>query len=471
MRQVPVSRALILFGLLGEILVLQKQVRKLIVDGCRISLRREGLEVGAVPLACLAIIRELLVRFVCVLILGVIMRREVFQVRLQVGKYFRRLFRFEMSPVFGLQAVLGSELPLRLQYELGEPALGESIHDAHAEPRRGAVERIKRYESFVRLRRIVVAQLAEIVLAKTGVNAFLIGAIPELGEVLLHGLRPAEVAEAQADHSERIRDTAIVVLIMPLIEVVTDRYLVVEQGNILLQSVLVEVLLVERPSELIESELVKLGGGAQADDARIGALGVAVASAREEVLAPPELHFVEVRGMRIRADQALHCLDGLFGAAELVVRPRHLIEDLVAVLVTGVLGEQPIVESDRLEWTVGICARAHRVRWRGASVTVRQDSGLRCRAPLEILIGFQQTRAGSHRGRIRAAGPRRREYPGGLRSGHSPRLGVARAYPELLFELQVRETPHCLRSHRGLRCILEEAPVMDRKSTRLNSSH
>src|SRR4029077_537196 len=96
-----------------------------------------------------------------------------------------------------------------------------------------------------------------------------IRAIPKLGKVLRHGLRPAEVAEAQADHSERIRDTAIVVLIMSLIEVVTDRYLVVEQGNILLQSLLVEFLLVERPSELVESELVELGGMAQFDDARI----------------------------------------------------------------------------------------------------------------------------------------------------------------------------------------------------------
>src|SRR5215471_19888350 len=299
MQRVSVSRALILFGRLAEILVFQEQLRKLIVDGRRIGFRREGVEVGAVPLACLSIIRELLVRFVRVLILGVIMRREVLQICLQVGHHFRRLFRFEMSPVFGLQTVLGSELPLRLQYELGEPALGESIHDAHAESRRGAVEWIKRYESFVRLRRIVVAQLVEIVLTKAGINAVLIGALPKLGEVLRHGLRPAEVAEAQADHSERIRDAAIVVLIMSLIEVVADRYLVIEQGNIPLQSLLVEFLLVERPSDLIESQLVELGSGSEFDYARIRALGVAVASACEEVLAPPELHFVEVRGMRI----------------------------------------------------------------------------------------------------------------------------------------------------------------------------
>src|SRR5215831_8222577 len=114
-----------------------------------------------------------------------------------------------MSPVFGIQAVLGSELPLGLQYEFGEAALGKSIHDAHAEPRRGAVKWIKRYESFVGLGRVVIAQLVEIVLTETGVNAVLIGAIPEFGEVFLNGVRPAKVAEAQADHSERIRDAAI----------------------------------------------------------------------------------------------------------------------------------------------------------------------------------------------------------------------------------------------------------------------
>src|SRR5207244_11026243 len=74
----------------------------------------------------------------------------------------------------------------------------------------------------------------------------LIGAIPELGEVLLHGLRPAEVAEAQTDDSEGISDAAIVVLIVRLIEVVTDLYLVVEQGDVLLQGLRSE----EHTSEL-----------------------------------------------------------------------------------------------------------------------------------------------------------------------------------------------------------------------------
>src|SRR4029077_6325149 len=152
------------------------------------------------------------------------------------------------------------------------------------------------------------------------------------------------------------------------------------------------------------------------------------ASAREEVLAPPELHFVEVLGMRILAEQALHGRDGLFGAAELVVRPRSLIEDLVSLLIIRILVQQPVIESDGLKGTVGISA--HRVRRRGVGVTAPHDSGLRCRAPLEILIGL--LRGG---GRIGRAAWCARKYPGGLRGGHFPWLDVASAYPELLLEL------------------------------------
>src|ERR1700739_2485804 len=151
------------------------------------------------------------------------------------------------------------------------------------------------------------------------------------------------------------------------------------------------------------------------------------ASAREEVLAPPELHFVEVLGMRILADQALHDRDGLFGAAELVVRPRFLIEDLVSLLITRILAQQPVIESDGLEGTVRISA--HRRR-RGVGVTARHDSGLRGRAPLEILIGL--LRGGRRIGRAARCA---REYPGGLRGGHFPWLDVASAYPKLLLEL------------------------------------
>ena len=213
------------------------------------------------------IIRELLVRFLRPLILSVVMRREVLQVHLQVGQHLRRLFGFEVLPVFGLQSVPGYELPLRFQHELGESGFGESFHHVHAETRRSTVERIERCESLGRLRRVVVAQLRQVVLAKIAVNAVLVGSIPEGGEVLLDGLlRAAEVAEAQADDSKSIGDAAFVLLLVRLIEFVAGRHLIVEQLHVPMQGVLVELLLVERPPELVESELVVGGIGAQVDD-------------------------------------------------------------------------------------------------------------------------------------------------------------------------------------------------------------
>ena len=89
MRRVFVGRALILFGRLAEILVLEEKVRELIVDRRRIGVRRERVKIAAVPLERLAIICELLAPVRRVLILGVIMRCEVLQVCLQVGQHLR----------------------------------------------------------------------------------------------------------------------------------------------------------------------------------------------------------------------------------------------------------------------------------------------------------------------------------------------------------------------------------------------
>src|SRR4030095_7105730 len=102
-----------------------------------------------------------------------------------------------------------SKVSLRVQHELRESALGKSLHNAHAEARCGAVERIQCDERFVGLCSIVVAQLPEIVLTKIGVNPVVIGAIADLGKVFLNRLWSAEVAEAQADHAERICNAAI----------------------------------------------------------------------------------------------------------------------------------------------------------------------------------------------------------------------------------------------------------------------
>src|SRR6185312_4526425 len=137
-----------------------------------------------------------------------IMRRKVLQVRLEIGQDLRQFLRLVVLPVFRLQSILGSKVPLRLQNELGESALGESLHHPHAETWSSRMVRVERYESVVRLGRVIVAQFGQVVLAKIAVNAVFIGSTLGAGEVLLHCLRPAEVAEAQADRPKSIGDAA-----------------------------------------------------------------------------------------------------------------------------------------------------------------------------------------------------------------------------------------------------------------------
>src|SRR5262244_790959 len=81
-----------LADLLSEILVLEKKVCEPVVNRRRLGVRREGLEVVAVPSLSFLIMRKLLVRFLRALILSVVMRREVLQVCLQVGQHLRQFF-------------------------------------------------------------------------------------------------------------------------------------------------------------------------------------------------------------------------------------------------------------------------------------------------------------------------------------------------------------------------------------------
>ncbi len=163
--------------------------------------------------------------------------------------------------------------------------------------------------------------------------------------------------------------------------------------------------------------------------------------------------------MRIRADQLLHGFHGLISAAEFVVGSRHLIENLIAVLVTGILGEQPLIESDCLDGTFGSSISAHHPRQGSVGVAAWENGAFRCCAPLKLPIGFPRAGAGNCGGLIGRVGWRGRKRLSGLRCGNFPRLEVARVYAELLLDLQVRKAPHCFRSHRCLRCLLEEAPV------------
>src|SRR5689334_13405153 len=89
-RRISVSRALILLGSLAEVLILEEKVCEPEVDGGRLAIRREGLQIVAVPSEGLVIIGKFLVRVLRALILSVIMRREVLQVCFEIGDRLRR---------------------------------------------------------------------------------------------------------------------------------------------------------------------------------------------------------------------------------------------------------------------------------------------------------------------------------------------------------------------------------------------
>src|ERR1043166_481630 len=180
---------------------------------------------------------------------------------------------------------------------------------------------------------------------------------------------------------------------------------------------------------------------------------IAKFSARKEILTPPELHLVKVHGIRIRFYRALHGFHGLFSTAEFVIRARHLIEHLVAILILWVLLEQLFIKSDCLKGTFGSCVSSRHFRRRGSSVAAGRDLALRSCALLEFLIGFPTAGFRDRGGLVGSAERFARRRLSGFWSRHwfRLRLSLARVYSVFLLEFQVRETPDCLGCHWGFR--------------------
>src|SRR6476469_10093690 len=155
--------------------------------------------------------------------------------------------------------------------------------------------------------------------------------------------------------------------------------------------------------------------------------------------------------VRIGLDRALHGFHGLFRAAEFVIRSRHLIEDLVAILILWVLLEQLFIERDCFKRTFGSCVSSWHFRRRGASIAACRDLILRSCAPLKLLIRFPTARACSCSSRIGLLIWFALRCLSGLWSGHWLRFGLACMYAVFLLQFQVRETANCLGRHRGLR--------------------
>ena len=373
-------------------------------------------------------------------------------------------------PVLGIDRVARREFLLRLDDEFREPGLAVDLDDAHAEVRRDAVVGIVVDEGLVHRRGIFVAQLAEVELAKIAVDLVGIAAMPVIGEVLVDDLGPAEVGEAQAHDAEGVRHAVLLVFLVSFIEVVADRLAIIEHRHVLVQRLFVELLLVERPAELVQPQLVVGRGASHGDDRAVRALRVHVFLAHEVVLAAAEVHLVDVPGVGILGDQAIHDLHGFVGLPDLVVGARHLVQDLVVALVIRVGLEDLAIRLDGFARTGrdGFAAGTRE------QVVVRRHIAqevlsLRC-ALFEFTLGLVRLgRRCNGRGGI---GPRERRC--GLRRCHLGRArrlrrgrGRGRDLDDFaaaddavsLLDLQVGEPAHRLGCPGALRGLFEVATV------------
>ena len=188
-------------------------------------------------------------------------------------------------------------------------------------------------EGLVDHRGVVVAELLEVELAELAVDAIFVATLPVLCEVRFDGLGAAEAGEAEADDPKGVGDAPLANLVLRPIEVVSDRNLVVEQRDVLVESVVVKLLLVERPAELVQGQLVVFRGRSPPGDGRIGLLRSEELLTREELLGSSELHLVRVSRRRVRFEQSFDDRYGFVGPSQLVVRASLLIKDRVVVLV------------------------------------------------------------------------------------------------------------------------------------------
>ncbi len=252
----------------------------------------------------------------------------------------------------------------------------------------------------------------------------------------------------------------------------------IEHRHVPVQRLFVELLLVQRPAELVQGQLVVRRGAAHGDDRAVGALRIEVFLAHEVVFAAPEVHLVDVLRIGILGDQAVHDLHGLVGLADLVVGARHLVEHLVVALVIRVGLEDLPVRFDGLAGT----GRDHFAARTCEDVVVsrrlaQQFLTLR-RALLEFLLGLG--RPGGSRCSCARFGPlERRSARGrrhvcgfGFRHRLSPRRlrdrrflrrqldDLARAdHAVSLLDLQVGEAAHGFGCPRSLGRLFEVAPV------------
>ena len=125
----------------------------------------------------------------------------------------------------------------------------------------------------------------------------------------------------------------------------------IQQRNESIQGLFIDLLLVERPAQFIQGELVEGRTDTDIHDVRISVLGIKVALADKEVFSTPELHFIDISGPGEFADHPVHDSHGLFGLSQFLIRAGHLVQYLVVAIVHGVIVEQFLVKFNGLAGT------------------------------------------------------------------------------------------------------------------------
>jgi hypothetical protein len=283
-----------------------------------------------------------------ILVEGVVMMGKVGKVGLEETEDLGTRSRFEIFPVFTLQPVFRGEFFLCIEHKSGEAAGHLNFNDAHMKLRRDAVERVTFDERAVCGRGIAVAAFVEIEFAEVAVNTVLIAALAVFFKVIHHGIGAAKIREALADDPEGVVHTLLFLVVFGLGKIIPRRYLVIQKRDEQRQALLIELLLVEGPAELVQGELVERRTDAHIRDALVGCFRIEITLAGKEVFGPPELHLIEVAGMREIAHQQVHDRHGLFDLPQFLIATAQLVQDPVVPLVTRELVQQLFIQRYRL---------------------------------------------------------------------------------------------------------------------------
>ena len=204
-------------------------------------------------------------------------------------------------------------------------------------------------EGLVDRRRIVVAELFEIELAEIAIDAILVIPRSIRAEEGSDGFRAAEIGETQTDHPIGVCNSLRVRLVFGLVEVVSDRCLVVEEGDVVEYRLVEKHLFVEGPAKLVERELVVSGARTMSHDRGVGLLRIEHLLPCKEVLSAPELKLIDVSRLWVLGNEQGRDFNRLVDFPEFLVGTCLLIENLIVMRIVRIGRKNLVVEFDRFE--------------------------------------------------------------------------------------------------------------------------